>query len=163
MLEGREKIMIRRNKMTEISIKKAITDREVADCLKIRREVFIEGQHVPEEIELDGLEQESDNYLILKDNVPISTARIRYVNENGKVKAKIERVAVLSAYRGGGIGKRLMEYLLKEIEKNKKAIKIGLSAQSYIVPFYERLGYKVCSAEYMEAGIPHIDMQKELL
>jgi len=145
-----------------ILIKKAISEKDISACLAVRRKVFIEGQNISEEDELDGLEREGDNYLVILDEAPIGTARVRYLQENGKIKAKVERVAVLSVHQGKGIGKQLMEYILKEIEKNKKVTKIKLSAQSYIVPFYTNLGYNVCSDEYMEAGIPHIDMQRDL-
>ncbi|MOA44521.1 putative N-acetyltransferase YjcF [compost metagenome] len=36
-----------------------------------------------------------------------------------------------------------------------------LSAQVQATPFYERLGFKVVSEEFLEAGIPHVDMVRE--
>ncbi len=33
-----------------------------------------------------------------------------------------------------------------------------LTAQVHALPFYERLGFSETSEEFLEAGIPHVDM-----
>jgi predicted GNAT family N-acyltransferase len=139
-------------------IKQATSSADLVSCLDIRRKVFIEDQNVPEADEIDGLDGESDHYLLTLDNSPVGTTRVRYVQG----KAKIERVAILSAYQGKGLGKKLMQYILQEIKNNGKAKKAFLGAQTYAIPFYENLGFSVCSDEYMDAGIPHKDMQMDV-
>jgi predicted GNAT family N-acyltransferase len=37
-----------------------------------------------------------------------------------------------------------------------------LSAQTHAIPFYRRHGYAVVRDEYLDCGIPHVDMTCEL-
>jgi predicted GNAT family N-acyltransferase len=138
-----------------ILIHKILPGQDIEECLKIRRKVFIEGQNVPEEEELDGLDCDSDHYIIRLNDVASGTARIRYIQN----KAKIERVAILTEYQGQGLGKKLMEYLIKVIRDSSKVKMAILGAQTHAIPFYENFGFSICSDEYIEAGIPHRDMQ----
>lgn len=124
-------------------------------CLEIRRVVFIEGQQVPEALEMDGLDGESTQYLLSIDHTAVGTARVRYVDG----KAKIERVAILSQYQGHGFGKQLMRFIIQDIQYAKLAKVIMLGSQVHAIPFYEALGFIVCSDEYMDAGIAHKDMK----
>jgi predicted GNAT family N-acyltransferase len=40
--------------------------------------------------------------------------------------------------------------------------RVVLNAQTHAVPFYTRLGFAVAGATFMEAGIPHVTMAREL-
>lgn len=113
---------------------------------------------MPEEDEIDGLDGESDHYLLKFEKYPAGTARIRYVDG----KAKIERVAILSEHQGKGLGRKLMQYLLQEIVRRGKVKIAILGAQTHAITFYEGLGFTVCGDEYMDAGIPHKNMQISL-
>lgn len=137
-----------------IDIKKANNSEDLQQCLAIRKKVFVEGQKVPIEEEVDGKDQDSDHYLLLLDKRPVGVARLRYLSDI----AKIERVATLDDYQGMGLGKILMEAILSDLVQNSKISKAKLSSQSYAIPFYEKLGFKVCSEEYLDAGILHKDM-----
>jgi predicted GNAT family N-acyltransferase len=140
---------------TAVTIVVDANSSDLEKCLEIRRIVFIEGQNVPESLEIDGLDKESTHYLISVDNFPIGTARVRYVD----TKAKIERVAILPEYQGCGFGKKLMQFIVGNIQSSKTAKTIVLSSQVYAIPFYESLGFTVCSDEYMDADIPHKNME----
>ena len=72
--------------MPDLSVVKAETQKEVADAFKVRREVFIEGQRIPEEVELDGKDDEAEHIVAYIDNTPIGCARIRHVNEGAKIE-----------------------------------------------------------------------------
>ena len=37
-----------------------------------------------------------------------------------------------------------------------------LESQTYAISFYERLGFKVCSDEFLEDGIPHVKMERDV-
>ena len=87
-----------------ITINQVLSDFEMEDCFKIRKKVFIEGQNVPKDIEVDGLDVESQHYIVKLDQESIGTARVRYIKD----KAKIERVAIIPEYQGMGCGKKLM-------------------------------------------------------
>lgn len=132
---------------------------ELEQCLSIRRIVFIDEQGVSEADELDGEEDLCQHWLALDENDnPIGTARLHPIDE---VEAKAQRVAVLPAWRGLGVGTLLMTALeLHAAEKGHQRILLG--AQLTAIPFYENLGYEVCSDVFDDAGIPHKMMQKSL-
>lgn len=54
-----------------------------------------------------------------------------------------------------------MNFIIEDIHQNYQVKKVKLRAQTYAIPFYEKLGFVVCSSEYLDAGIPHKDMQLE--
>ena len=137
-----------------VLIKKALSKDEVHACLAIRMKVFVHGQGVPLHEEQDGKDEESDHYLLLLDNKPVGTARVRYCID----VAKIERVAILEGHQGLGLGKAIMSEVLSELRANPTVSVAKLGAQTYAIPFYEKLGFIVCSEEYMDAGILHRDM-----
>ena len=129
----------------------------LATCQKIRRQVFVDGQGVPEEREIDGLDAVSTHFLLWRDGVPVGTARMRVLDAS----AKAERVAVLKSASGRGLGAQLMRALERE------AVARGLSgvllhAQESVIPFYEKRGYVVAGEFFVEAGIRHRVMSKAL-
>ena len=132
---------------------------DIAICFAIRSEVFITEQFVPENIEFDDNDDKATHFLIRVNGAPIGTGRVRYIGG----KAKIERVAIRKSHRGKGFGKALMEFIMAHIRKESKAGKIVLSAQQQAIPFYTSLKFTIVSDEYMDAGIPHKDMELVLL
>jgi predicted GNAT family N-acyltransferase len=142
-----------------VSIKKVSSQHELQECLSIRHEVFVKGQNVPLEEELDGKDEGSEHYLLKVDTQPVGVARVRYINDY----AKIERVAILDSFQNQGLGKKLMLAIIKDLEKQMHLKSAHLSSQTHAVSFYENLGFTVCSEEYLDAGIPHKDMQHQLM
>jgi predicted GNAT family N-acyltransferase len=133
----------------------------LARCLELRRSVFVLGQGIPAEREIDGLDSESEHFLAVSESAhgdrPLGTARLRFVPEG----AKVERVAVLEEARETGLGRRLMQAV------ETRARELGLSgvllhAQLPVVRFYEKLGYVAENGPFLEAGIPHRAMHKRL-
>ena len=51
---------------------------------------------------------------------------------------------------------------IEDYAKKQDLSKLKLDAQTQAIPFYERLGYRVASEEFMDAGIPHRTMIKDL-
>ena len=136
---------------------------ERAACLAIRRVVFIEGQSVPEDLEIDGLDDTALHFLTTIDGQPVATARVRLIsNDEGKQDAqkiaKIERVAVLEQHRGKALGKHLMMFILEHIRTTPSISMAKLGSQEHAIPFYEKLGFTRLNTPYMDAGIPHDDM-----
>jgi predicted GNAT family N-acyltransferase len=139
-----------------IKVVNVSTTDELKECLLIRKKVFIESQGISEEEEVDGRDNESNHFLSLLNNLPVGTARVRFIQR----KAKVERVAVLNEYQGRGLGKILMQYIIDKIKKSKKADIIFLSSQKTAVRFYQSLGFNIISGEeYIDAGIVHQDMR----
>lgn len=124
----------------------------------IRKKVFVEEQNVPLNEEIDEFEDDSIHFLVYddKDNA-IAASRLR----EEKDKAKIERVCVLQSHRNLHVGKQLMEFMEKVAVKKGYKI-VSLSAQTQALKFYSKLGYKICSEPFMDAGIEHYRMEKKL-
>ncbi len=142
--------------MSDIEINKISLQHDIDQALAIRREVFINEQGVDEDEELDSNDEQSTHYLLrFQDNIA-GTARVRYVDNN---KAKIERVAILAQYRGKKLGQRLMQFILEDIKHTSTVHSVHIGSQKHAIPFYKTLGFIEYSIEYMEAGIPHLDMQ----
>ena len=140
----------------EVSRITAEADFEAA--LGIRREVFIEEQDVPEDLEIDGRDDEATHVLARGDGEPVGTARLR---DYGEGVAKVERVAVRESHRGEGWGERIMS-VVETYAREAGFERVRLAAQVPVVGFYERLGYEVVGEEFMDAGIPHRSMEKSL-
>jgi predicted GNAT family N-acyltransferase len=138
-----------------VTINKITSPEELQECLRLRFLVFVEGQKVPLDEELDDKDAESDHYLLRVDGEAAGVTRVRFVADY----AKIERVAIHDSFQNKGLGRQLMDAVLRDIKKLPLLKKARLSSQTQAIPFYERLGFRICSDEYMDAGIPHKDME----
>ena len=74
---------------------------------------------------------------------------------------KMRQVAVEATLQGNGVGKQLV-LEAEKICTGKRFQRIVLNARDAVVPFYEKLGYKSISDVFMEVGIPHVTMEKNL-
>jgi len=131
---------------------------EIAECLRLRRIVFIEEQNVPEHEEVDGDDGHCTHVLVSVNGIPTGAARFQYISE----KAKIQRVCVLQEARGTGLGAELMKAIVKFIKQDGKVHTAVLGAQVHALSFYEKLGFEAYGEEYMDAGILHRDMKISL-
>lgn len=126
----------------------------------IRKEVFVKEQNVPfdEEFdEFDTLNELAEHILVYYNEQPVGTGRVRWVDGYGK----LERICILAPYRKFGLGKVIIG-ALEEIAKEKGLSQVKLHGQTHAEGFYEKLGYQTSSSVFMEAGIPHVVMMKEL-
>ncbi|MCG8545899.1 MAG: GNAT family N-acetyltransferase [Alphaproteobacteria bacterium] len=130
-------------------------EQDIRECLRLRRIVFIEEQGVSEAEEVDGRDPESRHVLVRDGRAPIAAARVRFLDD----VAKIERVCVLSAHRGKGLGAQIMKFILAEMAADPRIETVRLGAQTHALAFYQRLGFVAFGDEYLDAGIPHRDMK----
>jgi len=126
----------------------------ISDALAIRAAVFIEGQGVPANEEVDGRDPECLHWVVHDDVGPVATLRVLSKSEN---LAKIQRVAVLERARGTGLGAALMLHVMRELA-DMGFTHATLGAQISVVEFYERLGFAAHGPTYLDAGIVHRDM-----
>lgn len=121
----------------------------------VRRQVFIVEQGVPEALEWDEHDSVSQHWLALDENeTPIGCARLLPDGHVG-------RMAVVSAWRGRGVGTALLKAAIDAAQRNRCAC-LRLSAQCHAVGFYRRAGFTTRGAVYPEAGIPHQAMELRL-
>ncbi|VAV94771.1 GNAT family acetyltransferase YjcF [hydrothermal vent metagenome] len=144
--------------MTAVTIIKITSEEELDKCFQIRTVVFVEEQNVPMDEEIDGLDGEADHYLLCLNDRAVATARVRHLDE----VAKIERVAVLCGNRGLNIGRRLMEYIMADIQGNPAIRVMKLGAQIQVIEFYEKLGFTCYGDEFLDAGIRHRWMMRRI-
>lgn len=141
--------------MMDIKIVESKEEREQA--YHVRAAVFVEEQHVPPEEELDQYDAEAIHFIGYVGDKPVAASRLRYAESYGK----LERICVVASERGKSYGKMVMQQMEAEIRNNGFS-KAKLNAQTHAKAFYERIGYKTISGEFIDAGIPHVTMIKEL-
>ncbi|MCW9716671.1 GNAT family N-acetyltransferase [Avibacterium avium] len=71
----------------------------------------------------------------------------------------IGRVLVAQQARGKGLAKELVQQALAYCQQHWAAEPVLIQAQTYLQNFYRTFGFKPTSAEYLEDGIPHLDME----
>jgi predicted GNAT family N-acyltransferase len=120
----------------------------------LRHEVFVLGQGVPEELERDELDAVSDHAVALVEGALVGTGRLL-------PSGTVGRMAVASPYRGRGVGAAVLA-VLEERAAERGFPAVELHAQVHAAGFYERAGYVPYGAVYLEAGIEHRSMRKEL-
>ena len=126
---------------------------EQQDALKaIRKSVFIDEQHVPKELEWDGLDTECTQFLATINSTPVATARLTG-------KGQIGRMAVLKDFRGKGIGSRLLAVVIEQA-KLAGYKQDFLHAQVNVIEFYQRHGFTACGDIFIDAGIEHRSMKR---
>ena len=129
----------------------------------LRIEVFVKEQKVPMELEFDEKDNSENTVHIgfFDNNKLIGVARLIDLDKD---VIHIGRVVIDKEYRGQGIGRELIigcENIAQQILKRKKIIE--LSAQIQAENFYKSLGYnRVNDIIYLDAGIEHVDMRKEI-
>ncbi|WP_077211225.1 GNAT family N-acetyltransferase [Bacillus dakarensis] len=140
-----------------MEVKIVENQQELEDAFFVRKIVFVEEQNVPPEEEIDELENEAKHFVAYDHNEPIGAGRFRVVEGAGKV----ERICVLKDKRSTGAGKAIM-MKIEEYAKETGIEKLKLNAQTHAIPFYTNLGYDVVSDEFLDAGIPHKTMVKNI-
>jgi predicted GNAT family N-acyltransferase len=115
--------------------------------MQLRTRVFVEEQNVSAALEIDGKDSECQHVKAIVDGLVIGTGRLL---PNGF----IGRMCVLAEYRNRNIGTMMLENLVQQALDSGHQ-KVLLNAQSYIIPFYQKFGFRVDSEEFIEAGILH--------
>lgn len=131
-------------------------DRQQAAIRAIRDAVFIVEQQVDRAEEFDDRDAKCVHVVVFEGEQPIATGRIDL--EKG---GKIGRVAVLQSQRRRGAGTLVMQ-ALEQVAREYGVEATWFHAQTQALKFYQRLGYEVCSDEFIEANIPHVAMRKSL-
>lgn len=126
----------------------------------IRERVFVEEQECPPEEEFDEWDARSQHLLVRLGGLPAATSRWRVVQKFGKRWAKLERFAVLPEQRGGGMGRRLVDFTMQEARAAGHH-RFLIHAQAHLRAFYESFGFQAHGDTFDEAGIPHYLMTAE--
>ena len=126
-----------------------------AEAQRIRETVFVAEQGVPAEIELDDWDERCEHVLAYDaGGRPVGTGRLL-------PDGHIGRMAVLRQARGQGVGGLVLEALI-ERARERGMRRVALNAQTHAAAFYARFGFVVAGVAFMEAGIPHVAMERNL-
>lgn len=142
-----------------MQVKKINKPSELEQAFAIRQKVFVEEQQVNAEEEYDEFEDSSVHFLALKEDVACGTARWRFTEKG----VKLERFAVLSAYRSAGVGSALVAAVLDDVARHPQAEGKTryLHAQLNALPLYEKFGFQKEGDQFEECGIKHYKMIKK--
>lgn len=130
------------------------------EALSIRKTVFVEEQMVDESLEIDELEDKTLHLVGYLDDTPCCTARLLKKEDSS---IKVQRVAVLKEFRQKGIGHELMSEIEQIAQNVLGGTRLILDSQDHAIPFYTKSGFEVQGGGFLDAGIPHHFMQKELM
>lgn len=129
----------------------------------LRECVFVEEQGCPPEEEWDAYDWPQDRGRTCRHLVgwlgdrPVAVARWRPVRDAAGPAAKLERFAVLPAYRGRGLGRRMVAFAIADAEAAGHT-RLVLHAQAHLEAFYGSFGFARTGDPFVEAGIPHVRM-----
>jgi hypothetical protein len=131
-------------------------DEARTEARRIRELVFVHEQGVPLELEMDEQDAWCDHALAeAGDGQAIGTARLL-------PDGHIGRMAVLKTWRGQGVGALLLQALVEQARSRGHAT-LCLNAQVHAAGFYRRYGFETAGPEFIEAGIPHVAMRRDLI
>jgi predicted GNAT family N-acyltransferase len=143
---------------------------DMAAAYALRHEVFVLGQDVPPELERDELDATAEHAVALDGDRTVGTGRL----VNGRIGVDlclesgtpgtvgtIGRMAVAPDARGTGVGRSLLDALV-ERARALGLPAVELHAQLHAKDFYERAGFMPLGEVYLEAGIEHVGMRREL-
>ena len=136
-----------------IQVKKVTDPDSLKTVHAIRRDVFVDEQHCPADLEYAN-EDESTHFLATLDGEPAGACRWRKT-DNGY---KLERFAVLKKFRGMGVAGQMIQAVLNDLPAD--AGYIYLNSQVDAVPVYAKFNFVAEGPEFVEAGIRHFRMVK---
>lgn len=135
-------------------VSKITAEEDLQKAFAIRDTVFVQEQHCPARLEHEH-DETSIHFLATEDGIPAGAARWRRT----ELGYKLERFAVLKAFRGKGIATAMIRAVLADLPGD--ADYVYLNAQIDAVPVYEKNGFAKTGPEFEEAGIRHFKMVKQ--
>jgi len=134
-----------------------LTVNELYSVLQLRSKVFVVEQNCPYQ-DMDDVDQKAFHLFCTENNVCVAYARL-IPQGITYAEASIGRVVVDPEYRGKDIGKVLMVKAIEQIHRLFNTSNVTISAQLYLLRFYNELGFKETGETYLEDNIPHIKMK----
>ena len=131
-----------------------LTLNELYEILRVRSDVFVVEQNCVYQ-DLDKVDLEA-YHVYLQDGGEI-LAYLRVIDK-GKRLDEVSIGRVISLRRRQGLGGKIMKAGIAVAKEKFQAKRIKIGAQAWAQPFYESVGFRRISDEYMEDGIPHVYM-----
>jgi len=121
-----------------------------------RQDVFIVEQTCAY-ADLDGLDLNAEHLIVWSGNDLAGYLRLL---EPGTrfAEPSLGRILTTQAFRRTGLGRELVLKGLQRAHERYQGQALRISAQAYLVKFYNSFGFVVDSEPYLEDGIPHVEM-----
>lgn len=133
-----------------------LTTTELYEILKSRTEVFLLEQNIVcqdmDDVDYDSL------HCFLSDGKRVVAYLRAFLSGEGEVT--IGRVISLEHRKG--LGRTLMQRSLLEIKKIFSCEKLVVHAQKQAEGYYEKMGFRTVSGEFLEEGIVHVMMEMKI-
>ncbi len=136
-----------------------LSKNELYRLLQMRAEIFIKEQQCPY---LDPDNKDVSAWHVLMKNPDekiIGYARIFPPGAYLPGATAVGRVSVDRTYRKRGLAYRIMDKSIGFLKEKFPGYPVEISAQSYLIGFYQNLGFVQVSNEYLEDGLPHVRMK----
>lgn len=133
-----------------------LTTLELYEILKARAEIFVVEQNC---IYQDLDDKDYDSLHVFYEE---SGKVLAYLRAFWKEEGVIQIGRVLTIQHGIGLGGKLLKAGLDSVKEHFYPEKIYLEAQCYATGYYEREGFRICSEEFLEDGIPHVQMELKI-
>lgn len=133
-----------------------LTTAELYELLKARAEIFVVEQNC---IYQDLDDRDYDSLHVFYEE---SGKVLAYLRAFPKEEGVVQMGRVLTIEHGTGLGGKLLRAGMDSIKEKFQPQKIYIEAQSYATGYYEREGFTICSEEFLEDGIPHVQMEVTL-
>lgn len=142
----------------EFKVKRVENIADMEQVFTLRKRVFIEEQGVDPDLEWDEADKKAVHVMAHSGKKVIGCGRINFSGNKGK----IGRVAVDRDFRKKGVGSAVCRQLMNIAAERKGCEKLVLHAQVEAAEFYHKLGFTSVGDTFMEAGIEHIKMEREI-
>lgn len=133
-----------------------LTNTELYEIMRLRQDVFIVEQNCPY-FDLDGVDYKSVHVFIEDGGSLVSCLRI-FPRDGEEGIIQVGRV--VTRERKKGYGAAILSEGLRAARERFSPSGFYLEAQTYAVGYYAREGFEVVSDEFLEDGIPHVQMRK---
>lgn len=130
-----------------------LSTRMLYDIMHLRLKVFVEEQNIVY-VDTDYDDLNADHIMYVIDGQIVSYARVLKKDQRYQDHMSIGRVATLQEHRHNGYASEIINFILTSYNEN-----FMISAQAYLIEYYEKFGFKVISEPYIEEGILHVKMR----
>lgn len=135
---------------------------ELYKLIQLRVAVFIIEQNCPYQ-DLDDKDLNCHHLMGFENETLVAVTRLVPPKISYEGYSSIGRVATHLDYRKMGYGRKIMDRSITDCERLFPGFNIKISAQSYLIPFYESFQFDKWGSEYLEDGIPHQAMIRHSL
>ena len=133
-----------------------LTTTELYEILKARARIFVVEQNCMYQ-DLDDIDYRSLHIFFTPGRNVLA-----YLRAFRKETGVVQMGRVLTVEHGTGLGGQILKEGILQIKEKMAPKQIYIEAQSYAIGYYKREGFKVCSEEFLEDGIPHVQMILDL-